>query len=57
MMLLHVLNSDSLREGVFFASAFAADLAGVTKLFFVIASEISFLHSISLISINFLYYC
>ena len=52
---LNLLKSNSLRVGVFFGSAFAVDLAGVTKLFFVILSETSFLHPISHVSINRLY--
>ena len=52
---LNLLNSDSLRVDVFFGSAFAVDLARVTKLFFVIVSETSFLHLISRISTNSFY--
>ena len=52
---LNLLKSDSLRADVFFGSVFAVDLAGVTKLFFVIVSETSFLHLISRVSTNSLY--
>ena len=51
---LNLLKSDSLRVDVFFGSAFAVDLAGVTKLFFVIVSETRFLHLISRVSTNYL---
>ena len=51
----NLLKSDSWSVGVFFGSAFAVDLAGVTKLFSVILSETSFLHLISRVSINRLY--
>ena len=49
----NLLKSDSL--GAFFGSFFPVDLAGVTKLFFVILSETSSLHLISRVSINRLY--
>ena len=52
----NLLKSDSLRVDVFFGSAFAVDLAGVTKLFFVIPSETRFLHLISCVSTNSLFY-
>ena len=48
----NLLKSDSLRVDVFFGSAFAVDLAGVTKLFFVVVSETSILHLISHVSKN-----
>ena len=52
---LNLLKSDSLRVDDFFGSAFAVDLAGVTKLFFIILSETSFLHLISCVSTNSFY--
>ena len=53
---LDFLKSDSLRVGIFFGFAFTVDLAGVTKLFFIIASETGFLHLISCLSTNSLMY-
>ena len=47
---LNLLKSDSSREGIFFGFTFVVDLVGVTKLFFVIVSEASFLHLISHVS-------
>ena len=52
---LNLSKSDYLRVGSFFGSAFAVDLAGVAKIFFVIVSETSFLHLISRVSTNSLY--
>ena len=53
---LNLLKSDSLRV-VFFGFAFAVDLAGVTKLFFVIVSEKGFLHLISHVPTKSSYFC
>lgn len=49
---LILLKSNPVRVGVFSGSFCTADLAGVTILFFLIVSEIPFLHPISPVSIN-----
>ena len=49
---LNFLKPDSLRVDVFFGSAFAVDLAEVTKLFFEILLETSFFHLIIVVSTN-----
>ena len=49
---LNFLKPDSIRVDVFFGSAFAVDLAEVTKLFFEILLETSFFHLISGVSTN-----
>lgn len=54
---LNLFKSDALRVEVSFGSSFAVHLAGITKLFFVIVSEESFLHVTSCISTYSFYYC
>ena len=54
---LDFLKLHSLSVGVFFGSAFAVHVTGVTKLFLVIASETILLHLNSRVSTNSLYYC
>lgn len=49
---LILLKSNPVRVGVFSGSFCTVDLAGVTILFFLIVSEIPFLHPISPVSIN-----
>ena len=53
--MLQLLISSSLI--LFLKSAFAVDLAGITKLFFLNVSETSFLHLISRVLKSYLYYC